>query len=706
MWAKNLKIKPILFLLLLSTFPSIGMEVVYPVVNFLAQHAEEMIDTARGLFSVANSFPDVPDVVRRPPSPVNERQGHGNDSLNMNESLRLVQNANENYWHNHGIDIGGTTHLGSSLDKEIAQQMADRSTHVSCADSSIGHRSADSVHHEVANSLDISGIAVDSGQSIVEALLDLADKETPLDMTVNSANENSTHAQDTYEHQGFPDNAFNNGHAREMNDTCQTEDHYEERGNIPIRSFSDLHVLSQKNASALEKFEKVIARSETHEALAMQISASYDELELPREILDVDIKLKLREFFFDRDGRFHAIDSKARQKECLNILYPALKACFAGDKQAFLSYLREKRDQKIPGFNTLVQYEKGNVGLLDYMSYGGAHVGSFFHSFRHKVPKISEIKKGPFIHNLHKIVALTKAHRLEEIKHYVENARFSIDSLNQNSPVLTKDEFLCLSAIGKDILRKADVKAKNVQAEVVEKVTPLVPPQSATVQPEAEAAAAQEPVAVPKEQVSNNEAAQMNAGEVSIQGPPSLTPEDPEKGKERVGVVDKQGKNKEFSECLKNDKEYNDTLGHLEQLKKESPDQKINDRAPRDCDFKQFEKLEKECLDQYEQIRIDEVGINKVMENLKINKEVVQRVKDHVFNNTHKLRDGIGKFDPDINIADAWRRIVDNKFTKTDIEWFLHEFAEAKVEQYFPESTYREIHDYIDTLHNWYSLLR
>lgn len=527
------KINSILFFLLLSTFPSIGMEVVYPVVNFLAQHAEEMIDTARGLYAVVNSLSDVPDVVRRPPSPVNERQGHGNDSLNMNESLRLVQGTNENSSHHNGIDIDGTTPLGLNLEKEIAQQLADRSNYAACADSSIGQRAADSAYQEVANSLDISGIAVDSGQSIVEALLDIANQETFLDITGNSANENSTHTQDTYEHQGFVDNAFNNGHAREINDTCQVEDHYEERENIAIRSFSELHDVSQKNDSALEKFEKIIAKSDNPEILAMQISACYDELKLSREILDVDIKLKLREFFFDRDGRFHAIDSRARQKECLNVLYPALKACFAGDKQAFLSYLREKRDQKIPGFNTLVQYEKGNVGLLDYMNYGGAHVGSFFHSFRHKVPKISEIKKGPFIHNLHKIVALKQARRLEEIKHYVENARFSTDALNQNSPVLTKDEFLCLSAIGKDILRKADVKAKNVQAEVVEKVTPLVPPSSATVQPEAVGVVG-EPVAVLQEQALNNEAVQMNAGEVSIQGPPSLTPEDPEKRKESV----------------------------------------------------------------------------------------------------------------------------------------------------------------------------
>lgn len=63
----------------------------------------------------------------------------------------------------------------------------------------------------------------------------------------------------------------------------------------------------------------------------------------------------------------------------------------------------------------------------------------------------------------------------------------------------------------------------------------------------------------------------------------------------------------------------------------------------------------------------------------------IQRVKDHLFNNEQLLDSYVdlgvpayrGRFDSDIGIADAWRRLESGSHSRADLQLLKHETAEA-----------------------------
>ncbi|OKP85338.1 hypothetical protein A3842_07275 [Paenibacillus sp. P3E] len=71
---------------------------------------------------------------------------------------------------------------------------------------------------------------------------------------------------------------------------------------------------------------------------------------------------------------------------------------------------------------------------------------------------------------------------------------------------------------------------------------------------------------------------------------------------------------------------------------------------------------------------------------------MVQRIKDHVFNYTHIKDHGIGKFDPDYELAQAWERLMNGKYVDSDIQLLHHEIFESKFEGIF-KTNYRTAHD-------------
>ena len=74
---------------------------------------------------------------------------------------------------------------------------------------------------------------------------------------------------------------------------------------------------------------------------------------------------------------------------------------------------------------------------------------------------------------------------------------------------------------------------------------------------------------------------------------------------------------------------------------------------------------------------------------MKVNK----RIKNHLFNNKHILSDGsVNTFHPDIEVADAWRRLRTGNFHQQDLNLLYHEYFESKFERIFKT-------DYI-TAHN------
>ena len=102
--------------------------------------------------------------------------------------------------------------------------------------------------------------------------------------------------------------------------------------------------------------------------------------------------------------------------------------------------------------------------------------------------------------------------------------------------------------------------------------------------------------------------------------------------------------------------------------------------------------LDDEAADIYDTIRKKTDDIAKISTQTGIPKWKIQRIKNHVFENDHILRNGIGKFDPDIEIADAWNRLIDGNYTQNDLDLLNHEYYEHRFEEFFKS-------DYV-TAHN------
>jgi hypothetical protein len=61
----------------------------------------------------------------------------------------------------------------------------------------------------------------------------------------------------------------------------------------------------------------------------------------------------------------------------------------------------------------------------------------------------------------------------------------------------------------------------------------------------------------------------------------------------------------------------------------------------------------------------------------------IQRIKDHVFINQHDLGERVSQFDPYIEIADAWNRLLNGNFVEQDIRLLQHEYFESRFESLF-----------------------
>lgn len=81
-------------------------------------------------------------------------------------------------------------------------------------------------------------------------------------------------------------------------------------------------------------------------------------------------------------------------------------------------------------------------------------------------------------------------------------------------------------------------------------------------------------------------------------------------------------------------------------------------------------------------------------QNLNIPKFQVQRVKEHLFYNTHQLNHGLGvrRFHPDLDIANAWKRFEVGTHNEADLLIFRHEYFESRFEGIF-RTDYNTAHE-------------
>jgi hypothetical protein len=95
---------------------------------------------------------------------------------------------------------------------------------------------------------------------------------------------------------------------------------------------------------------------------------------------------------------------------------------------------------------------------------------------------------------------------------------------------------------------------------------------------------------------------------------------------------------------------------------------------------------------EYDLIRRSTDDVAQIARNTGMRPSQVARIKDHVFNRTHHLGRGMGRFDPDPEIAAAWRRLQAGTHTADDIGRLGHELFESRVERIF-RVPYRAAHE-------------
>ena len=110
--------------------------------------------------------------------------------------------------------------------------------------------------------------------------------------------------------------------------------------------------------------------------------------------------------------------------------------------------------------------------------------------------------------------------------------------------------------------------------------------------------------------------------------------------------------------------------------------------------WEQQEHEDKLAAKMYEEIRASKNDVAKISENLNMPEFQAQRVKDHLFYNKHQLKHGAGfeRFDPDFEIANAWKRLEAGTHKEADLQIFKHEHFESKFEGIF-KTDYHTAHD-------------
>ncbi|MDK4679178.1 VENN motif pre-toxin domain-containing protein [Kingella negevensis] len=116
-----------------------------------------------------------------------------------------------------------------------------------------------------------------------------------------------------------------------------------------------------------------------------------------------------------------------------------------------------------------------------------------------------------------------------------------------------------------------------------------------------------------------------------------------------------------------------------------------------------YEAEEKIADAAYDTIRNRSDDVAKIAKNTGIKPENIQKVKDHVFYNEH-LKDKyggteIGRFESDIDQANAWNRLIEGTHTQDDITWLKHEAAERWYERNSPKAKSGEVVGYKES-HN------
>lgn len=102
----------------------------------------------------------------------------------------------------------------------------------------------------------------------------------------------------------------------------------------------------------------------------------------------------------------------------------------------------------------------------------------------------------------------------------------------------------------------------------------------------------------------------------------------------------------------------------------------------------------------YEKIRETD-DIKAISESSGMSENDIEQIKNHVFHNKHKLYDGtVDKFDPDYDMAVAWKRLTEGIPEDRDILLLKHELLESQMEKKY-NLTAAEAHKKATETYDW-----
>lgn len=117
-------------------------------------------------------------------------------------------------------------------------------------------------------------------------------------------------------------------------------------------------------------------------------------------------------------------------------------------------------------------------------------------------------------------------------------------------------------------------------------------------------------------------------------------------------------------------------------------------------DVHDFFKIESQATSLFEEIRLMESDVTKIAHNTGIPEKILQAIKDHVFYKEHILSEGVRRFWLNIDMAEAWLRLIDGSFVQADLTLLLYEYAESLIMR-GTEVSYMEAHPVIQPVYNW-----
>lgn len=122
-------------------------------------------------------------------------------------------------------------------------------------------------------------------------------------------------------------------------------------------------------------------------------------------------------------------------------------------------------------------------------------------------------------------------------------------------------------------------------------------------------------------------------------------------------------------------------------------------------DLTTYLKHEKEIEKAYEIIRQTN-DVSKIAKNTGLSDKMIQRIKNHVFFEQHKLEHhGMRRFFADGDMVVAWRRLQENKALASDILMLKHELAESIFKESFGLS-HDPTHALANEFYNWNNVFK